>query len=212
MPPDSDPMAEASRRGRVLATVRLTKELPAVQHELLHVQPHTGAALRDAADKTVMLPVTIEQETAQMVFLEPEGMTIQWDVAAPGKFDSEPLAVPGRYSFRRGVVYRLKVSQIPGHEGAEIFPTLEIVPSTPRAADYLAASGVPVELSEEDIDRVLSGKSVMKVIFLPDVTDPDLPKGVATLVASLLQPGLDPIREADRLGTILAIFRAGPPM
>jgi hypothetical protein len=69
-----------------------------------------------------------------------------------------------------------------------------------------------VELSEEDIDRVLSGKSVMKVIFLPDVTDPDLPKGVATLVASLLQPGLDPIREADRLGTILAIFRAGPPM
>jgi hypothetical protein len=102
----------------------------------------------------------------------------------PRKFDSEPLVVSCRYRFLPGAVYRLKVSQIPGHEEAEMYPTLEIAPSTPRAADYLAANGVPMELSEEDIDRVLSGKSGMKVIFLPDVTDPDLPKGVTRRLAS----------------------------
>ncbi|HJT36109.1 MAG TPA: hypothetical protein VJ783_29065 [Pirellulales bacterium] len=36
MPPDSDPVAEASRRGQVLATVQLTKELPAVRHAHAH--------------------------------------------------------------------------------------------------------------------------------------------------------------------------------
>lgn len=34
MPPDGDPVAEASRRGQVLATVGLAKELPAARHEL----------------------------------------------------------------------------------------------------------------------------------------------------------------------------------
>ncbi|HEX5447150.1 MAG TPA: hypothetical protein VFW87_25265, partial [Pirellulales bacterium] len=35
LPPESDPVAEASRRGQMLATFRLTKELPAVPfHEL----------------------------------------------------------------------------------------------------------------------------------------------------------------------------------
>lgn len=209
MPPDGDPVAEASRRGQVLATVKLTKELPAVQHQSALLQLDAGALLTNAIDRAVVEPAAAEGEMTQMLFLGPKGMTIQWDVAAPGKFDSDPLIVPGRCNFPRGAIYRLKASQIPGHEGAEIYPTLEIAPTLPRAADYLAANSVPLELSAQDIDYVLSGKLLTKVVFLPDVTDPDAPKGVYTLVSSRLDPGLDPICEADRLGTILAILRVG---
>lgn len=45
MPPESDPVAEASRHGKVLATVRLAKELPAVQHGNAH-----GAEINATSD------------------------------------------------------------------------------------------------------------------------------------------------------------------
>lgn len=64
-------------------------------------------------------------------------------------------------------------------------------------------------MSTEDIDQALGGKSVVKIAYLPDVADPDLPPGIETLVSSRLDPSLDPIKEADRRGTILANLRAG---
>ena len=36
---------------------------------------------------------------SQLWFQSPEGMEIRWDVTSPGRFDSEPLVVPARYSF-----------------------------------------------------------------------------------------------------------------
>lgn len=146
----------------------------------------------------------------QVVFAGPEGMILSWDVSAPGQFDSEPLVAPGRYNFPQGAIYRLKLTNIPGREGVELYPTIEIAPSLPRTDAYLAHNGVPVQFTEEDFDQVLSGNFVTKVIYLPDPDFQELAlAGVETLVSTRLDPGLDPIVEADRRGAILAIIRVG---
>ena len=62
--------------------------------------------------------------TSQIKFVGPEGMNVLWDISMPGAFDSSPLVCPGRYSFPQGAIYRLKLANIPGRPGVELYPTL----------------------------------------------------------------------------------------
>ena len=148
--------------------------------------------------------------TVQITFNKPESMKVQWDVGGVGKFDSDPLIVPGRQNFPEGAIYRLKVSGIPGREGVELYPSLEIARTTPRTAAYLAHNAIPIQFGLEDWDQVLAGNFVTKVVYLPD---PDFQKlavaGVEMLVSTRLDPGVDPIVEADQRGSIMAIIRIG---
>ncbi len=155
-----------------------------------------------------MLPAPTN--SVQMLFSKPEGMVIAWDVGGVGAFDSEPLVVPGRFSFPQGGIYRLKVTNIEGREGVELYPTLEVGPVTPRSEAYLAHNAIPIQLTAEDFDQVSAGNFVTKVIYLPDPEFQELAlAGVDTLVSTRLDPGIDPIVEADRRGSILAIVRVG---
>ena len=148
--------------------------------------------------------------TSQVAFVGPEGMTVIWDVGAPGMFDSQPLVCPGRYNFPQGAIYRLKMSNVPGRPGVELYPTLEVGPMMPRTEAFLAHNAIPVQFTEEDFDQVLTGNFVTKVIYLPDPEYQELAlAGVETLVSTRLDPGVDPIVEADRRGAILAIVRLG---
>lgn len=148
--------------------------------------------------------------TSQVAFVGPDGMLINWDVSAPGRFDSEPLIAPGRYNFGQGAIYRLKLTSIPGRPGSELYPTLELGPTLPRTEAYLAHNPIPVQFTEEDFEQVLSGNFVTKVIYLPDAEYQELAiAGVETLVSTRLDPGVDPIVEADRRGSIMAVVRVG---
>lgn len=148
--------------------------------------------------------------TSQIGFVGPDSMQVRWDVTMAGGFDSEPLVTPGRYDFPQGGIYRLKVTDIPGREGIELYPTLEVAPVTPRTAAYLAHNAVPFQLTEEDLDQVTTGNFVTKVVYLPDPDYQELAvAGVETLVSTRLDPGVDPVVEADRRGSILAIIRIG---
>ncbi len=148
--------------------------------------------------------------TSQVAFVSPEGMAVNWDIGEPGAFDSDVLIVPGRYNFPQGAIYRLKLTNIPGRPGVELYPTLEVGPPTPRTIAYLAHNAIPVQYTEEDFDQVLSGNFVTKVIYLPDPEYQELAlANVETLVSTRLDPGVDPIVEADRRGAILAIVRVG---
>jgi len=147
---------------------------------------------------------------SQIYFANPEGLTIQWDVTAPGRFDSEQLVVPARYNFPQGALYRLKLANIPGRPGVELFPTLEVGPVMPRTEAFLAHNAIPVEFTDEDFDQVINGNFVTKVIYLPDPEYQEMAlAGVGTLVSTKLDPGQDPIVEADRKGAIMAIVRLG---
>jgi len=148
--------------------------------------------------------------TSQLAFLGVEGGEVAWDISGQGLFDSSPLIMPGRQNFMQGAIYRLKLTNLPDREGVELYPTLEIAPVTPRTDAFLAHAPIPIQFSDEDLDQVLSGNYVTKVIYLPDPEFQDLAlAGVETLVSTRLDPGVDPIGEADRRGSIMAILRIG---
>jgi hypothetical protein len=155
-----------------------------------------------------MMPMAIP--TVQVTFGRPEAMHVRYDATGNGLFDSEPLIVPARQNFPQGGLYRLKITNIVNREGVELYPTLELAFGNPRTGAYLAHNSIPVQFTEEDFDQVLTGNFVTKVIYLPD---PDFQgpalAGIDTLVSTRLDPGVDPIVEADRRGSILAIIRLG---
>ncbi len=146
----------------------------------------------------------------QVLFNRPEGMELHYDVVGDGSFGSEPLYVPGRLEFPQGGIYRMKLTNIQGREGVELYPTVEVANGNPRTAAYLAHNAIPVQFTTDDFEQVLSGNFVTKVIYLPDPEfQGDALAGVDVLVSNRLDPGLDPIVEADRRGSILAIVRIG---
>jgi len=155
-----------------------------------------------------MIPVSMP--SVQVLFARPEGMQIRYDVSGMTAFDSTPLIVPARQNFPQGGIYRMKLTNIPGREGTELYPTVEIGPTTPRTEAFLAHNAIPIQFTEEDFDQVLAGNFVTKVIYLPDPEFQELAlAGVETLVSTRLEPGVDPITEADRRGSILAVVRLG---
>lgn len=156
----------------------------------------------------MMMPAA--NASVQMLFNRPEGMEVHYDVVGDGTFGSEPLYIPGRLEFPAGAIYRLKLTNIQGREGVELYPTVEIAGPNPRTAAYLAHNAIPIQFTPDDFEQVLSGNFVTKVIYLPDPEfQGDALIGVDVLVSNRLDPGLDPIVEADRRGSILSIIRMG---
>jgi hypothetical protein len=161
-----------------------------------------------APGQPMMAPVLFP--TSQVKFLGLESLTINWDARVPGRFDSEPLVCPASHDFPQGNIYRLKLSNIPGRQGKELYPTLEIAPTMARTQAFLAHNSVPVEFTDNDFDQVLSGNFITKVVYLPNPEFQGLPmSGVGTLVNTQLEPGVDPIVEASKRGAILAVVRMG---
>ncbi len=150
---------------------------------------------------------------SQIYFLDPDGMRIGWQTGGGPERVYLPaqLTVPARYNFMQGYIYRLKLNEIPGRPGVQLYPTLEVAPSTPATDAYLTHNPIPVQFTAEDFDQVVDGGNfVTKVIYLPDPRFQELAiAGVETLVSTRLEPGVDPILEADKRGTILLIVRLG---
>jgi hypothetical protein len=152
---------------------------------------------------------------SQIYFLDPNGMQIGWQNGSGpnGERTYLPaqLTVPARYNFNQGYIYRLKITNIPGRAAVALYPTIEVAPTTPATDAYLAHNAVPVQFTTEDFDQVVDGGNfVTKVIYLPDPKYQELAvSGVETLVSTRLEPGVDPILEADKRGTILLIVRLG---
>lgn len=152
-------------------------------------------------------------QRTEIRFVDQKGMKVSWFTAnAEGKggFSPNTLDVPGKYNFVQGAVYRLKLIDVPGYPGIPYFPTLEVVPANHKTAAFLAHSAVPVSFTQEDFEQVRAGNYVVKVIYLPDPQYQDLAAtGPDEVVSSKLDPGVDPIAEACRRGSILAIVRLG---
>jgi len=158
-------------------------------------------------------PNRFSSQRTEVHFISPLDMKIAW--YAPGTngqagVSSTQLTVMGRYNFVQGAIYRLKLSGIPLHPGLELYPTLEVVPSNVRTDAFLAHSSVPVAFTEDDFEQVAAGNYVVKVIYLPDPQFQDLATtGTNEVVSTQLEPGVDPIAEAYRRGSILLVVRMG---
>lgn len=152
----------------------------------------------------------VEAQSSQVRFIGPAGMHVGWKIG--GGYAESQLMTPGRYNFTQAATYRLKLTNIPGpgREGLELYPTLQVYPAMPSTHAYLMHNSIPVELTDEDFAQIESNNFVTKVIYLPKAKYQELAiAGVETLVSTRLDPGVDPVEEADRRGTILVVLRVG---
>jgi len=99
--------------------------------------------------------------SSQIAFVGPDGMMVNWDVSEAGMFDSIRSSC-GPQELRQGSLYRLKLTNIPGRAGVELYPTLEVGPTVARTAAYLAHNAIPVQFTEEDFDRCSAATSSLR--------------------------------------------------
>ena len=178
------------------------------------IPPPPGAGPQGAVAAVGALPgglPTMGIARSSVRFLGQDGMKIAWLAPTPaGVGFREQLEVPGRYNFIQGAVYRLKLSNIPKRPGLELYPTIEVVNQSPKTTTFLAHSAIPLTFTDDDFEQVISGNFVVKVIYLPDPQFQDLATaGPDEIVSTRLDPGVDPIQEAQRRGSVLLIVRLG---
>jgi len=159
-------------------------------------------------------PAPISVQRTSVRFLRPEGMKVSWYVPSPDgrpTFSTTQLDAPGRYNFTQGAIYRLKLSHLPNRPNiVALYPTLEVAPATNKTGAFLAHSAVPVVFTDEDFDQVAAGNYLVKVIYLPDPQFQDVAiAGPDEVVSTRLDPGMDPVAEARRRGTVLLVIRMG---
>jgi len=156
-------------------------------------------------------PQPYSNKRTEVRFSGPDKMKVSWCGSTPDGMPAQGhIDVPGRYNFVQGAVYRLKLSDIAGLPGVELYPTLEVVPANARTETFLAHSAVPVSFTNEDFEQVQAGNYLVKVIYLPHPQFQDLAAaGPDEIISSRLEPGSDPIAEAHRRGNILLVIRMG---
>ena len=137
----------------------------------------------------------------------PEGVKVS--MAVGGAFDA-PQEAPRSVGLLIAPVYRLRVSNMPGAEGYEVFPTVEVIDRLYPPPGEQRRFPIPIELTEEDLQLALEGKFVTRVIYLEDpntalplLDKPERPNWFDT------GPGVNPLEEADRWGRPLAVLRLG---
>lgn len=137
-----------------------------------------------------------------------DGAVIGWQTGSA--FAENQLVVPASYDFQQSAVYQLKLGNIKDAGGLNLYPTLEVRAAHPGTLNYLQHNAVPLEITEEDLEHVHGSNMVTKVIYLPD---PEFQaraiRGVETLVSTRLEPGIDPVQQAEQMGTIMLILRFG---
>ena len=168
--------------------------------------------------------VEAREPTIQMAFAVPEGAQVSLHEIRIGppvtpSESSTPtmLVMPVNRNAENSGIYRLKVVRHPRDTRGDVYPLLEIRQrSFPNAKD-LPGQMVSVQFSAEDYERAFAGESVTNVVYLadPDFTKPPIEcvasiAKIVTITSTALAVGIDPILEADRNGTILAIIRMGP--
>jgi uncharacterized repeat protein (TIGR01451 family) len=154
----------------------------------------------------------LEPDVQVVRFQGPPGLTVE--VLAP-----EPSPVPQgdgagiiTVGLRRGIPYRLRLTNIPERAGRELYPVIEVVghlhrPETIDPGKY----PIRVIFSQEDLDDTVDhNQLVTKIIYLedPDQAIPfKMPKDQVPVLT--ISPAEPPLRVARALGRPVAIVRMG---
>lgn len=146
----------------------------------------------------VMQPVRVEL---------PEGGQVAYYSSPAG--DHADMAAASVVALQVGSVYRLKISEMPGFTGAELYPTVELIdrlhPPRGREIEF----PIPIVLTVEEISQALDGRLVTKVIYLeqPDRADPVRRTDKAR--SQIARPRDNVLALADEAGRPMAIVRLG---
>ena len=139
--------------------------------------------------------------------IAPEGAMVS--LAEEGAF-TQPQAAPVKVGLQLAQAYRFKVSHVPLREGAEVFPTLELIDRLHPPEGGKWRFPIPVQITREEFDLALSGRYVTRVIYVENPTTA-LPAHIDRRSQTYFEvrPDADPLRVADQLGRPVAILRIG---
>jgi hypothetical protein len=131
----------------------------------------------------------------------PDGLLVAVETGAGW---SEPLAVPLRLEMPVGVAYRLRLTQIPGYEGMELFPSVRVLAKL--AAPPTEQWRFPLELAidREDLADAMEGALVRRVVYsATECLESETP------VSFDVEPGNDALEVARTLGDPVLEFVVG---
>ncbi|MEW4454183.1 hypothetical protein AB1L30_16030 [Bremerella sp. JC817] len=123
---------------------------------------------------------------------------------------ADDLPSPQTFGCVIGAVYRFRLSEIPLHPGAELFPTVEVIDRTYPPAGMELQFPIPIQITQDELQYALEGKFVTRVIYLenprtavPNTYEPSFQPWFE------VEAGQDPVVTADLLGRPVAILRLG---
>lgn len=174
---------------------------------LLFLFPFVLLLLPFPARSAPPLPIQGPAPLLHVRFLTPPGTHVTF---YPTRQLSRTFDAPVTVGLRPGYIYRVKLSGFQPSE-PNFYPTLEVrgtlrLPKVIRAGDHPA----PLVFSQEDINRVLNGAMITKVVFLEN---PEQALATATHAERPMEwttpRGSNPLAEADARGRPLLIVRLG---
>lgn len=142
-------------------------------------------------------------------FLAPKDVRV---TAFPGTAQSRVYdAAPAVFGLRPGYVYRFELSNLPYHPGVSVYPEVEVRASLALRPDMKYMNyPLPLTLSAADIDKVLKGVVLTKVIYLED-PEKALPAQVDRDAPVEMPDATDEaaIKAARDSGRLMAFVRVG---
>lgn len=109
-----------------------------------------------------------------------------------------------------GSVYRMRITEIPSMEGAELFPTVEVIDRTYPPPGLATRYPIEIYLDLEDMRSALEGQLVTRVIYLEDPqTAVPIEQTALTERPIEASANQDALEIADRFGRPVAIVRLG---
>ena len=138
--------------------------------------------------------------------LAPEGTQIAF--AGTGKFlpSDKECAMAGLLI---GQVYTLKLTNLPLQDGAELFPTIEVIDRLYPPIGLERKHPIEIEITQDEIDAALKGQFVTRVVYLEHPLQALAVQGGPRDQRVRKVKSEDPLKVADHLGRPMAILRIG---
>jgi hypothetical protein len=199
----------ANRDTEVTGQIVTEDAVKSAQASPPRILPHPVDLSANSNDETL--------STVQIRFQAPEKAHLNIDRREDDNRITTRYELPVRQNFRAGgQAFRLSYDHIPGRVVQSDWPvpyrtsrsyswTLAIPEMTVQSRNYLSHNAVPVAVTDEDLNQIDAGNVVTKVFYLPSDA---VVAGVEVIVSTRLDPGIDPVEEAKRRGTIVAVMRS----
>lgn len=125
--------------------------------------------------------------------------------------DSAPhtLTAPALVGVGVGHFYRFRISDMPEFPGVDVYPSVEILDQLHPPVGQANAFPIPIEIHRDELEMVLEGRMVTKVIYLeqPNMASPRAHTG--RVPVSTLEAQRNLLAAADQIGRPMVILRIG---